>query len=248
MRLHDLRLALRQMTRNPGITIVIILTLAIGIGATTAMFSTINAALFRSLPFEDSEELVIGRKTRDGNLHGPVSGYDYLDFQEQNSSFETLSACSGFNMDMNILGDEGQEQISAMITVLLVLLIACGNVAGLLLARGQGRLSEMAVRSALGGERKRLIGQLLTESMLSAFLAGGVGILFAYLFQVLILRLLPMGSLGISEPGIDGGVLLFALVASVVTGLIFGIVPALRGTSLNLTNQLKGGSDRGSED
>ncbi len=98
-----------------------------------------------------------------------------------------------------------------MATTVLVLLIACGNVAGLLLARGQQRLSEIAMRTALGAPRKRLVRQLLTESLILTMIAGIAGIAVAYLFQDLLLQLLPMGDTGIDPPTIDGAALTFAL-------------------------------------
>jgi putative ABC transport system permease protein len=109
-----------------------------------------------------------------------------------------------------------------------LLLIACTNAAGLLLARGQSRMAEIAMRSALGASRPRLIRQMLTESVTLTLPAGLLGIGTAYLLQRLLLRLLPADRLGISQPVIDGPVLLFALLISVATGLLVGIVPALR--------------------
>jgi putative ABC transport system permease protein len=129
-----------------------------------------------------------------------------------------------------------------MATTLLVLLIACGNVAGLLLARGQQRLSEIAMRSALGAPRRRLVRQLLTESVILTLIAGIAGVTIAYLFQDLLMRLLPLGNTGTHPPTIDGAALTFTLLISVVTGLVVGIVPALRGTSVDPSQQLKTGT------
>ncbi|MFC1544412.1 ABC transporter permease [Gemmatimonadota bacterium] len=400
MLIHDLRLALRQMARSPGLTLIIVLTLAIGIGANAAMFSTINAALLRSLPYDEPDRLVLGRKTWGGELAGPVSGYDYYDYREQSSSFEVLAALAGFTIPTTITGAEEPERIDVgfvtydlfpmlgvepvagrgfseeeaapegdrvallsygyaqrrfgsasaavgqtmtvrtipftvigvmpagfrflvdadswildyrdgpisnarrwhnllvvgrlkpgvslwevqaevdvisaalaeqypesnqgkalnltrlhdymvegirtsllllMVTVVLVLLIACGNVAGILLARGQVRAPETAIRTSLGATRPQLVRQHLTESMLLA-VAGVVGVLLAYLFQAVLLRLLPMGQLAVGGSGIDASVLLFALIASVLTGLIFGTVPAVRGASVDPSSQLRSGT------
>jgi putative ABC transport system permease protein len=134
-----------------------------------------------------------------------------------------------------------------MATVVLVLLIACGNVAGLLLARGQSRLSEVAVRSAMGASRRQLIRQLLVESTMLAVAAGIVGILFATFLMRLILRLLPAGQFGSVQPALDGRVLLFTLLVALATGLVFGIMPALRSTGVDLSRQLRSGT-RASED
>ncbi|MFH1574813.1 MAG: ABC transporter permease, partial [Acidobacteriota bacterium] len=406
--IRNIRYSVRSLVNKPLFTVIVILTLALGIGANTAMFSIIDTVLLRPLPFHDSDRLVIGRKSFDGGLtsSGPVSGYDWHDYREQSRSFECLAmmmwgpfrttvtggeqpervdvlfvswdlfpmlqvspvvgrlfreeeAVVGgppvvmlsygywqrrFGGDPGAVGktiitrgtpftvigvmpadfrfladtdvwsltyrdgagadarrwhnlivagklkpgitlEQAQQEVDAisaelagqypesnkgksllltglrdymvedartgllllMATVVLVLLIACGNVAGLLLARGQSRLSEIAVRSAMGASRRQLIRQLLVESVLLAFAAGSVGILFATFFMRLILRLLPAGQFGSLQPALDTRVLLFTLVVSLATGLIFGIMPALRNTAVDLSQQLRSGT-RASED
>ncbi|UCC74284.1 MAG: ABC transporter permease [Gemmatimonadota bacterium] len=129
-----------------------------------------------------------------------------------------------------------------MATTALVLLIACGNVAGLLLARGERRQSEMAMRSALGASTRRLVRQLLTESVILTVVAGLLGIVFAYLLQDMLLRLLSIEELGIGRPMVDAGALVFALVLAVVTGLLVGVIPALRGAATQPAQQLGSGT------
>ncbi len=395
--LHDIRFALRMLRRSPGFAAVIVITLAIGIGANTALFSTIKALLLSQLPYQEPDRLVASEKTYDGRDAGPISRLDFFDFRRLCGSFDgfcTLSPSmrmtmtggerseavgavyttwdlfptlgvmpalgrnftegeeelSGANVvvighdlwqrrfggseqaigaslylegtTFEVIGvmplgfrflydtdlwividrdcpidaqrdshslravgrlktgvslEQAQSEIDAVAAVLeneypetnakkglrlyplrdymvahvrpslnlliattgLLLLIACINVAGLQLARGQRRVSEMAMRSALGASRRRLIRQLLTESVILTMVAGLVGIVVAFLFHYLLLRLLPLGDPGVPIPTIDGTVLLFALAISVVTGLLVGIVPALRGTSRNVWQKLE---------
>lgn len=399
--LQDIGYALRVMKKKPWFTATIVVTLAVGIGTNTAMFSTLNTVMFRELPYDEPEQIVMGRSTFSGNVGPNVSGYDLYDYRDQSQSFSGLAAITSMSQRHTILGDaapdrvegcyvtwdffqvfgvepvigrlftleEGQAggpvnvvmishdywqkrfggnaaaigssllvdgqsftivgvaprdfwflhnvdiwrptwrdgpwangrqwhnfQIVArlapgssideaqadidvicarleqeypdtnenkgllltplneyiiegwqarlfllMAALALVLLIACGNVAGLLLARGTTRMSEMAVRSSVGATRGRLISQLLTESVLSAFLAGVLGVILALSLKGVMLRIMPLHELGITSIGIDSRVLLFALLLTVVTGLLFGIIPALRCSPANLVDHLKSG-------
>jgi putative ABC transport system permease protein len=399
--LTDVAYALRVMMARPWVTFIIILTLAIGIGAVTAMFGTINAALFRGLPFEEPERLAMGRSTWEGQIGPNVSFYDYADYRDQCRSFEDLSAITSFTMRFTVTGDmepdrvegpfvawnlfhvlkvrpavgrlftsedagEGRANVALisysywhqrfggspdavgsqltvdgnpftvigvmpagfhfvhdadfwgltyrdgpfadarrfhnfllvgrlnqgvtvqqaqaevdgiskhlqeeypdsnegkallitglhealvenvrtslwllMAAVVVVLFLACGNVAGLLLARGQTRLTEIAIRSAMGASRRRLIRQLMTESLLLSMISGLAGVTVAFVFQGLLIHLLPMGRLGIERISVDASMLVFALAVSLATGLFFGVVPALRGTIVDASQQLKSGT------
>jgi predicted permease len=120
----------------------------------------------------------------------------------------------------------------------LVLLIACGNVANLLLARAAGRRREIAIRLSLGAGRSRLIRQLLTESLLLAALSGAVGLLIARWGATLLLAYLPQRFMTLA-PTLDTQVFGFTLGASLLTGVLFGLAPALRATRFDLVSSLK---------
>jgi predicted permease len=125
----------------------------------------------------------------------------------------------------------------------LVLLIACANVASLLLVRIEGRQQELAIRAALGGSRGRIAGSLLLESLILAAIGGGLGLLFAYGGLRLLIALAPSQLPRLNEIGIDGLVLLFTVGVTIVAGLLFGLMPALRyaggraGTGLRETSR-----------
>ena len=394
------RLALRSLLKEPAFALTVVAMLGVAIGASTAIFSLIDRALLRALPFEEPDRLVLGRATFGRQINPAVSGYDYYDYREQSGAVEGLAAMGGsasaatvvvegqpdrvqrmfvswdlfetlrvspvvgrlfaaedgaaghddvaiisyaywqrgfagspdavsrvvvvdgtprtivgvmpatfrfvFDADVWLLTyrdgplatarrfhnlllvgrlapgvslTQAQSEMDVisqrlaqqypdtnrnkalrltplhealvegvrsnlwmlMGAVTLVLLMACANVAGLLLARGQRRLTEVAVRSALGGSRATIVAQFLAESLLLAVLSGAAGLALAVLLQDLAIKLVPVNRLGIASTRLDLTVPGFVTALSIVTGLVFGMLPALRGTVVDLSNQLKAG-------
>lgn len=403
--LRDLRFAVRSLLKRPGFSLVIIVTLALGIGANTGVFSVVNAVLLSPLPYKQPERLfAVWAKSQKQNLtQQPVSYLNYLDWKEQNQSFEHLAAIraesfsltdkgeperiNGIRVTVNILPllgvkptlgreflpEEGQPEKSAVALVSyglwqrrysgdpnlvgqrltldakpytvvgilppgvkypglmmpptgadiwipfivspsqnlrsfanlrlvgrlkagvvldqaqaemdviarrleqqypqdntnlgiglvslqeqlvgnvrlalmillgavgLVLLIACVNVANLMLARAAGRKAETALRAALGASRWQLTKQLLTECLLLSLAGGMVGVSLAY-FGVEWVKTLSVASLPrLDEVSINPKVLGFTFLASTFTGLIFGLLPALQFSRVELTENLKEG-------
>jgi predicted permease len=395
---QDLSYGLRKLRNNPGFTLVTALTLALGIGANTAMFSVVNSILLRPLPYKDSNRLVVVWEKPPKGLRNSVSAANFLDWREQNKVFDHLVALtmggsniSGKDMpervdsmrtswdffdllgvqpalgrsfkaaddnpgaprvavisyklwqrkfasDPRIVGRqitvdsapctiigvmpkkfrfffapemwmplaldrtqitrdfhflipiallkpgiplaqaraemdrisknieraypksnkgwgafielvqdvvlEGQQQTIWVLfgAVGFVLLIACVNVANLLLAKAAVRQSELAVRASLGANRSRLVMQLLAESVLLALAGGALGLMLALWLVKILHTLIPPAMLaGFTEIAVDWRVLLFTLAFSIATGLLFGLIPALRTTGFNLHDRLKEG-------
>ena len=153
----------------------------------------------------------------------------------------------------DVIGLE-QEMVQPVRTILLVLfgavglvlLVGCANVANLLLARSQTRMKEIAIRTAIGASSRRIVRQLLTESVLLAILGGGLGLLLASWAADLIVKFGPDSLPRLQEVTLDTRVLFFALAVSILTGLIFGLAPAIQCSHVDLNETLKESGGRAS--
>jgi putative ABC transport system permease protein len=141
----------------------------------------------------------------------------------------------------SVLGDTSTLLLVVLGAVTLVLLIACGNITNLLLARMRERDREIAMRSALGATQSRIVRQLLVESLLLGLMGGSAGCILAFVSTPVVLRLIGHSVPRAADAGVDLPVLGFALAVSLLSGVVFGIVPALTASKTNLVATLKEG-------
>jgi hypothetical protein len=299
---RDIVFALRQLGTNLRFGVIVVLTLALGIGATTAIFSIVSGVLLRALPFPDSERIVSlqtieyphaeaeAKEANVGTLND-VSFPDFFDWRRQSQTLEAVASYSygtvrkftprgnglprivgaeyvsadffrvlgvtpavgrSFTLEdesddsrpvilsypfwvaefhsspdiVGVSGDFRQPLYLLFGAVTAVLLIACANVAGLLLARGFARRHEFRVRVALGAKPSHIVRQVLVESTMLALCGGAIGIALAFVLLKTVLGLAPADLPRIAQVRIDGIVLAFAFLVSLVTGVVFGVFPA----------------------
>ena len=152
------------------------------------------------------------------------------------------------NLQDEVVGGYSEGLWLILAAVIVVLLIACANLASFQLARAASRHKEMAIRAALGARRKTLMRQILMESMLLAILGGGLGLLLTFWAKDLLLTISPADFPRASAVSVDGRVLLFSLLVTLFAGLVLGLAPAIQNTRTDLNNELKeGGRDGGGE-
>src|SRR5438477_1895709 len=156
----------------------------------------------------------------------------------------------GWDVFLSTLHERLVREVKPSLLALLgavgfVLLIACANVANLLLARSAARQKEIAIRAAMGASRTRVLRQMLTESILLSAIGGAAGLVLSIWLTDLLMSMLPEGAPRLEQIRIDYRVLMFALGVSALTGILFGIVPALQASKLDVTSTLKEGGRSG---
>lgn len=180
-----------------------------------------------SVPQAQNDIDVIAARIRDKDKRDRTFGMTVVGLQDQ------------------VVGDVRRALLVLLGSVALVLLIACANVANLLLTRAAGREKEIAIRSALGASARRVVRQLLTESVLLAVVGGAAGLLIAE-WALYVVRTINPGNIPrLEDIRINGAVLAFTFGVSIVTGVLFGLVPAWRALAVDLNTALKSGGRSG---
>lgn len=207
-----------------------------------------------SLPIDPQEE---PRDNRSFSVIGRLK--PGVPLQQAQSQVSTINAQlakafpvtnTGWDANLSLLQERLVRSVRPSLLVLLgavalVLLIACANVANLLLARAASREKEVAIRAALGASRTRIIRQMLTESLLLSIIGGALGLFLSVWLTDLLISLNPPDSPRFGEVNLDYRVLAFTIALSGLTGLVFGLVPAMQASKLDVSGSLKQGGRTG---
>jgi putative ABC transport system permease protein len=254
---QDLRYALRSLAKSPGFTLVTLLTLALGIGANTAIFSVVNAVLLRALPFRNPGQLVVVRETYGAGEEGSVSGPNFLDWKTRNHSFAGMTAWRGLNLALVGAG-EAEEIIGAVVDADFFKVLGIDPIMGRGFTSGEDRgqatvvvLGETLWRSRFGadpgilgrtislsGQPHTVIGVAPPSPVLRQGLAMTLtGLGLGLVGTLGLTRLLTSLLYGVSpsDPRVLGGAVLVLAVVSTIACL----VPAIRATRVNPIEALR---------
>jgi putative ABC transport system permease protein len=191
---------------------------------------------------------VVARLKRGVPIAQAQAALDTINQRLAQSYVDTNSGWSArvINLQERMVGSMRKSLLILLGAVAFVLLIACANVANLMLARATGRQKEIAVRAALGASRWRVIRQLLTESVLLSVIGGAIGLLLSVWLTKLLVSISPANTPRFDEIKPDLRVFAFTLGLTVVTGILFGLAPALQASRIDLNGGLKEGGGKGS--
>jgi len=244
----DLDYSIRTLLRRPGFTAVVVLTLALGIGANTAIFSVVNAVLLRPLTYRDPERLVSLWENVPVYGQWRVTPANFFDWKQQNTAFEGLAAfgastliLTGIGEPEQLQGTRASEEVVGVEPLALVLLIACANIAGLILAQHAARSKEIAIRAALGAGRWQLMRQFFMEGFLLSLTGAAAGVALAVIGVQTLTRFIPQEVPRLDQVQMDLPVLGFTSLLALLTCVAFGFLPAWQASKPDLQETMEQG-------